>query len=180
MTNKVCVFLGSSLGAKPQYTEAAKLLGKELATRNLELVYGGASVGLMGVLAQSVLDNDGVAIGVLPKFLGDKEIAHQQLTKLHIVHNMHERKQLMADLADAFITLPGGLGTLEELFEVWTWANIGVHNKPIGLLNVEGFFDPLIDMLNHFTEENFLRNKAKNYVKIAHSVSDLLDQFDLS
>ncbi len=154
---RICVFSGSSLGARPEYGTAARGLGDALARRGIGLVYGGASVGLMGETADAALAGGGEAIGVLPKALADLEIAHGGLTELRIVSSMHERKAQMADLSDAFIALPGGIGTLEETFEVWTWSQLGLHSKPVGLLNVAGFYDGLEGFLDRLVDERFVK-----------------------
>jgi uncharacterized protein (TIGR00730 family) len=155
----VCVYCGSSLGASSAYADAARLLARTLVSDNIALVYGGGNVGLMGVIADEVIRLGGEAIGVIPKALMDKEVGHGGLTRLHIVKNMHERKALMADLSDAFIAMPGGIGTLEELFEVFTWSQLGLHDKPIGLLNVDGFYNGLITFLQHVVAERFLKTE---------------------
>ena len=142
MIQRICVFCGSSDGAKPEYLDAATELGKQLAATNIGLVYGGASVGLMGAVADAVLAAGGEVTGVMPRSLVEREVAHSKLRDLRVVGSMHERKALMTELADAFIALPGGLGTLEEFFEVWTWAQLGEHTKPLGMLNVAGYYDP--------------------------------------
>jgi uncharacterized protein (TIGR00730 family) len=152
----ICVFAGSNQGIRAEYSEAARALGRELAARKLALVYGGSSVGLMGVLADSVLAAGGSAIGVLPKGLFKREVAHPRLTDLREVSSMHERKALMADLAGGFIALPGGFGTFDELFEIITWAQIGLHRKPIGLLDAHGYFEPLLALVRHATREGFI------------------------
>jgi uncharacterized protein (TIGR00730 family) len=154
---RYCVFSGSSPGTRPAYTQAAIDLGHLLAAADIGLVYGGASVGLMGALADSVLQAGGEVIGVIPQSLVDKEVAHEGLSDLRVTKSMHERKALMADLADGFIALPGGIGTLEELFEVWTWAQLGHHAKPCALLNIEGFYDGLVTFLDHVATEGFLK-----------------------
>lgn len=154
---RICVFCGSSFGEKQAYREAAHALGEAIAAQGLGLVYGGASVGLMGTVADAALAAGGEVIGVLPKSLHDVEIGHTGLSKLHIVDSMHERKALMADLSDAFAVLPGGIGTLEEAFEVWTWSQLGIHQKSLGLLNVAGFYDRLEGFLDHVTSEGFVR-----------------------
>src|SRR5262245_7535509 len=146
---RVCVFTGSSPGARPEYRRAAEALGHELAHRGLGLVYGGARVGLMGMLADAALSSGGEVIGVIPERLKSREIAHGNLTELRVVGSMHERKQQMAQLADAFIAMPGGLGTLEEFTEVMTWAQLGLHRKPCGLLNVHDYYKCFIDLLDH-------------------------------
>ena len=154
---RVCVYCGSSSGVNPLHREAATRLGALLATRGIGVVYGGGNVGLMGVLADAALRAGGEVIGVIPAALMDKELGHGGVTKLHVVTSMHERKQLMADLSDGFISLPGGIGTLEELFETFTWLQLGFHDKPVGLLNVDGFYDHLLTFLRHVAVEGFLR-----------------------
>jgi hypothetical protein len=152
----VCVFCGSRPGNRPEYVESATRLGAELARRGLTLVYGGASVGVMGAVADGALGAGGRVVGVLPEFLGSKEIAHPALTELHRVGSMHERKALMEQRSDAFIALPGGFGTLDELFEIVTWAQLGLHRKPMGLLDTRGFFQPLLAMARHLAQEGFV------------------------
>jgi len=154
---RLCVFCGSSAGQDPIYLETARLLGETLARNGIELVYGGASVGLMGAVADAALAHGGHVIGVMPQALFDKEIAHTGLSDLRVVGSMHERKALMAELSDGFIALPGGLGTFEELFEVWTWAQLGYHKKPCALLNVAGFYDKLADFLDDVVERGFVK-----------------------
>lgn len=153
----VCVFCGSSSGAGTRYVDAATSLGEYLARSGVQVVYGGAHVGTMGVLADAALAAGGEVVGVIPEGMVEREIAHTGLTELHVVADMHERKALMAERADAFIALPGGAGTLEELFEVWTWAQLGLHAKPIGLLDIDGFYQPLRAMVDHMVDEGFLR-----------------------
>jgi uncharacterized protein (TIGR00730 family) len=153
----VCVYCGSSNGAKPLYAQAARDFGHALVEANLALVYGGGKVGLMGVIADTVMAAGGRAIGVIPELLVDKEVGHVGLTELHVVPDMHQRKKMMADLSDAFVAMPGGAGTLEELFEVYTWAQLGYHQKPVALLNIDGFYDPLINLLQHTVDEGFMR-----------------------
>ncbi|SEN64708.1 hypothetical protein SAMN05192533_11694 [Mesobacillus persicus] len=155
----LAVFCGSSFGASEIYTLGAIQLGKELARQNITLVYGGSSIGLMGVLADTVLREGGQVIGVIPKILEEREIAHKGLTQLITVETMHERKAKMADLADGFIVLPGGAGTLEEFFEVFTWGQIGLHQKPCGLLNINQYYRPLIQLFDHMVEQQFLQKK---------------------
>ncbi|MDD1633959.1 MAG: TIGR00730 family Rossman fold protein, partial [Methylococcaceae bacterium] len=147
--NSICIYCGSSPGRLDAYASAAFSLAESLVSRNIRLVYGGASIGIMGMVADQVLKLGGQVIGVIPKALAHKEVAHHHLTELHVTQSMHERKMLMAELSDGFIALPGGIGTLEELFEIWTWAQLGFHNKPCGLLNVEGYYDSLIGFLDH-------------------------------
>lgn len=154
---RVCIFCGSRSGEAPTYRETAQRLGRLLVAERWGLVYGAGHVGLMGMLADAVLAAGGEVIGVIPQALVDRELAHQGLTALHVVETMHQRKALMADLADAFIALPGGFGTADELFEILTWAQLGIHTKPIGLLNVDGFFDPLLAWLDLCVREQFLR-----------------------
>ena len=165
MTKKfhsVCVYCGSAKGNNPVYADAAKALGRALVQHNLSLVYGGGHVGLMGIVADAVLDAGGEVTGVIPKALMDTEVGHERLTRLLVVKDMHERKALMAEHADGFIAMPGGIGTLEELFETLTWAQLGFHEKPIGLLNVASFYDPLIEFLRHQTSQGFLRAEHKD------------------
>lgn len=172
------IFCGSSAGTNPIYIEVAEEIGKELAVRGKTLVYGGAQVGCMGAVANAALRKDGEVIGVIPQKLKDVEIAHHHLTKLHIVETMHERKAKMADLADGFIALPGGAGTLEEWFEVFTWAQIGYHEKPCGLLNVNHFFDPLIKMIDHTIQEGFMNEAYREMIIISSDPKELLDKID--
>jgi uncharacterized protein (TIGR00730 family) len=153
----LCVYCGSSIGAKPSYADAARLLAKEMVSADVSLVYGGGNIGLMGVIADEVMRLGGTVTGVIPKALMEKEVGHLGLSQLHVVKDMHERKALMAELSDAFVAMPGGIGTLEELFEVMTWAQLGFHEKPIGLLNVNGFYSGLITFLQHVVNERFLR-----------------------
>ena len=164
---RICVFAGSSPGTRPEYAQAAQELGTALATQHIGLVYGGASVGLMGVLADAALAAGGEVIGVIPQGLFRREIAHANLTQLHEVKSMHERKALMSDLAHGFIALPGGYGTFDELFEITTWAQIGLHSKPIGLLNVANFFAPLLSLIEHASREGFI--PAYNRHLLLHS-----------
>ncbi len=155
----LCVFCGSNYGSKPDYELAALTLGQELARRDITLVYGGGKVGLMGAVADAVIKAGGKAIGVIPEFLQLKELAHHDLTELHVVDSMHSRKKMMSDLSDGFIAMPGGFGTFEELFEVLTWSQLGMHQKPIGLLNVAGFYDPLVTLAQHTVAQGFVREQ---------------------
>ncbi|MGG0658317.1 TIGR00730 family Rossman fold protein [Rummeliibacillus pycnus] len=173
---KLAVFCGSSNGASYVYIEGAKKLGKELAKRNIALVYGGASVGVMGAVANSVLEEGGYVIGVMPSFLEKREISHKNLSELIVVDSMHERKAKMADLADGFIALPGGPGTLEEFFEVFTWAQLGLHRKPCGLLNINHYYDPLITLFNHMADEKFLHEQYRSMALVNEEPKELLDQ----
>lgn len=170
----VCVYCGSSPGFRPEYTEAAKVLGRMMAEQGLSLVYGGGKVGLMGIVADSVLAHGGTVIGIIPDALMQKEVGHRGLTELHVVRNMHERKQMMADRADAFIAMPGGVGTFEELFETFTWAQLGYHDKPVGLLNVAGFYDGMLAFLNHAVGEGFLKQVHADMLHVSTQPQDLL------
>jgi len=174
---RVCVFCGSSAGRRETYAEAARTLARALVDRGLGLVYGGGSVGLMGLLADAVLDAGGEAIGVLPRGLARKEYAQEGLTALHLVGSMHERKALMASLADGFVGLPGGLGTLEEVFEVLTWAQLGIHQKPVGLVDVDGYWTGLRALLQHAVAEGFVRPEYARLLLIEATPPALLDRF---
>ena len=174
---RICVFAGSNYGNRPEYRQAAQALGQELAARGLGLVYGGAEVGLMGVIADTVLAHGGEVIGVIPRGLFKREIAHSGLTQLHEVSSMHERKALMADLADGFIALPGGFGTFDELFEITTWAQLGLHNKPIGLLDAAGYFTPLLALITHASTEGFIPPRHTDIILHESTPSVLLDRF---
>jgi uncharacterized protein (TIGR00730 family) len=171
----ICVYAGSNSGTRPQYQQAAQALGHELVVRQLGLVYGGGHVGLMGTLADAVLAEGGEVIGVMPAALFPKEVAHKNITQLYEVGSMHERKALMAELADGFIALPGGFGTYDELFEMITWAQIGLHTKPVGLLNVEGFYDPLLAMIQHASTEGFISQHHTQLVLHKDNPAELLD-----
>jgi uncharacterized protein (TIGR00730 family) len=162
----VCVYCGSSDGAKPLYRDAAKAFGRALVAANLSLVYGGGKVGLMGVIADEVMAAGGRAIGVIPELLVDKEVGHDGLSELHVVPDMHRRKKMMVDLSDAFVALPGGAGTLDELFEVFTWAQLGYHQKAVAVLNIDGFYDPLISMLQHTVQAGFMRQAYFDILQI--------------
>jgi len=173
---RVCVFAGSSSGARPEYRAAAVELGRLLAARKIGLVYGGARVGLMGAVADAVLEGGGYVTGVIPRSLAKREVAHTGLTDLRVVTSMHERKALMADLSDGFIALPGGWGTLDEFFEILTWAQLSLHQKPCGLLNVHGYFDGLLSFLEHSTKEGFVRREYQSMISVSDSASALLEQ----
>lgn len=175
--NRICVYCGSSGGRQPLYAEAARALGATLAERKLGLVYGGASIGVMGAVAEAVLAAGGEAIGVIPTVLMRKEVAHQSLTELREVATMHERKALMVELADGFMALPGGFGTLDELFEILTWAQLGMHQKPCGILNVGGYFDHLITFMRHSVAEEFVREPQLQALLIDDDPARLLDRF---
>jgi uncharacterized protein (TIGR00730 family) len=172
----VCVYCGSRFGASPAFLEAAQALGQAIAKRGWRLVYGGGNVGLMGATADAALAAGGHVVGVIPERLMNREVGHRGLTKLHVVQTMHERKRLMAELADAFIALPGGIGTLEELFEVWTWRHLGYHDQPMGLLNVGGFYDPLLAFMNHTREAGFIDDLQQAMLTVSADPQDLLDR----
>ena len=172
---RVCVYAGSNPGSNPAYAEASVALGNELAARGIGLVYGGGKVGLMGVIADAVLAAGGEAIGVMPQALIDREIGHTGLTELKVVDLMHERKAQMAELADAFIALPGGIGTLEELIEIYTWSQLGIHDKACGVLNVRGYYDGLAIFLDHAVSEGFLRAQHRAVLSISADPAALLD-----
>lgn len=174
---RICVFTGSNMGIRAEYREAARNLGHELLARGVGLVYGGASVGLMGVMADTVLAGGGEVIGVIPRALFQREVAHRNLTRLHKVGSMHERKALMADLSDGFIALPGGFGTLDELFEITTWAQLGLHSKPVGLFDVADYFTPLLAMIRHAAEEGFIPHPHEHILLHRYSPAALLDAF---
>ena len=173
---RVCVFCGSQFGVRPAYREAAEALGRLLAERGIGLVYGGGCVGLMGALADAVLACGGEVIGVIPDSLMRREVGHRGVTKLHVVETMHERKKLMADLADAFIALPGGFGTLEEFLEIVTWSQLGIQQKPCGLLNVAQYWKGLLKVLDHAVDEGFLRPENSQLVLVASTPEYLLEK----
>jgi uncharacterized protein (TIGR00730 family) len=175
---RVCVYAGSNPGADPAYAEAAAELAELLASRDIGVVYGGGKVGLMGILADSALAAGGEVIGVIPQDLMDREIGHGGLTELHVVGSMHERKALMAELSDAFVALPGGAGTLEELIEVYTWSQLGLHDKPMGVLNVRGYYHGLAALLDHAVQEGFLRPQHRAAMHSAATPAELLGLFD--
>lgn len=176
VVGRVCVFCGSSAGTRPAYADAARELGELLARRGICLVYGGGDVGLMGVLADSALAAGGEVIGVIPRALADREVAHGGLTALHVVRTMHERKQMMHDLSDGFIALPGGLGTLEEFFEVLTWGQLGMHAKPCGILDVEGYYEPMLALLDRAVDDQLLKPENRAMLMYDTSAERLLDR----
>ncbi|HYC88763.1 MAG TPA: TIGR00730 family Rossman fold protein [Thermoanaerobaculia bacterium] len=178
MIRRICVFCGSNAGSEELYVEAARDLGRLFAREGIGLVYGGGSVGLMGELADAVLGAGGEVIGVIPHALWAREVGHRGLTDIHIVETMHERKAMMSDLADAFIALPGGLGTLEEIFEIWTWAQLGLHAKPLGFLDVNGFYTPLMQFLDRAARERFLREEHRAIAVVERDAEALLKRFD--
>ncbi len=173
---RICVYCGSKPGSRPEYLESAKNLGHALLARNIGLVYGGASVGLMGKIAVTMIENGGETIGVIPESLFDSEIVHPGLTELITVENMHQRKETMASLADGFIALPGGFGTLEEVFEAITWSQLKIHIKPIGLLNVCGYYDPLSAFIDHAVAQEFIKPKHQSLYTIHDDPDNLLDE----
>jgi uncharacterized protein (TIGR00730 family) len=175
---RICIFCGSSSGTRPEYRVAAEEMGKELVRRNIGLVYGGGNVGLMGALADTVLQAGGEVVGVIPERLMMREVGHDGLTKLHVVRSMHERKALMADLSDAFIALPGGFGTFEEFCEIVTWAQLGLHAKPCGILNVNGYYSPLLAMFDHAVREGFLKVENRELVLARDSIVELLQAME--
>ncbi len=172
--NRICVFCGSKTGNSPLFLEAAIQLGRVLAERGLDLVYGGASIGLMGAVADSVLTGGGKVVGVIPEAMASKEVAHDGLTEMHVVSSMHERKSMMARLADAFVALPGGFGSFEELLEMITWAQLGIHRKPVGILNVAGYYDPLIQLFEGAIEAGFIKPRNRQLFVIEQEADRLL------
>lgn len=174
--NNITVFCGSSAGNEAQFKEQAYLLGQTLAAQNIGLVYGGAAIGLMGAVASGAIEHGGTVTGVLPRFLQTKEIAHDGLSELILVDTMHERKQKMNELSDGVIALPGGYGTLEELFEMLTWAQLSLHEKPIALLNIDGFYDELIAMIDKMVQKGFLNKEYKEMIIVSADIDQLIDQ----
>jgi uncharacterized protein (TIGR00730 family) len=174
----ICVYCGASSGRNPLYAEGARALAQELVRRNIGLVYGGASVGVMGTVANAVLERGGRVVGVIPEALLSRELAHHGLTELRVTKSMHERKAVMAELADGFIALPGGIGTFEEIFEAWTWAQLGFHAKPCGILNVAGYFDRLIEFLNQAAEEEFIKPQHREMLIVESDPLRILDRFE--
>lgn len=175
---RITVFCGSNSGSDPLFKTEAYNLGKALAKKNIELVYGGAKVGLMGAVADGTLDNGGRAIGVLPQFLKEKELEHKGLSEIYIVDTMHERKAKMSELCDGIITLPGGFGTLEELFEMLTWAQLALHKKPIGLLNINNYYSPLLDMIETMIASDFLKEEYRNIVLVSNNIEELISKME--
>lgn len=173
---RICINCGSSPGLLPEYMECAQRLGAYLAGQKIEIVYGGADVGLMGAVANAALENNGVVIGVIPKSIRDK-VGHKKLSKLHTVGSMHERKQLMFDLSDAFIALPGGFGTLDEILEILTWSQLGFHSKPCGFLNIAGYYDRLISFLDYSVQQRFVKQLHRDSILVAGSPEELHRQF---
>ncbi len=171
---RICVFCGSSPGVTDVYRQAAADFGRLLADNKIGLVYGGGAVGLMGAVANAAVDAGGAVTGIIPKKLADAEIANEKVTDLHVVSSMHDRKAMMADMSDAFVALPGGIGTFEELFEAWTWSQLGYHQKPCAILNVDGFFDQLIGFLDHVVDQGFLKPKHRGMLIYSTDQMDLL------
>ena len=171
---RICVFCGSNHGARPAYTDTAQQLGKALVSHEIGLVYGGGSIGLMTVIADAVLEEKGEVIGVIPHALSSKEFAHSGLTELRLVSSMHERKAVMAELSDAFIAMPGGCGTLDEFFEIVTWAQLGLHTKPIGLLNVGGYFDLLLKFIDYMLQERFISTEHRQLIITSNDPEELI------
>ena len=176
LVERICVFCGASPGARPEYAEAAAELARLLVADGIGVVYGGGGVGMMGALADAVLAEGGEIIGVIPRALVDREIAHRDVPDMRVVGSMHERKALMAELADAFVALPGGLGTLEELFEVYTWAQLGLHRKPCALLDVEGYYEGVVDFLAHAVEERFVRAEHREMLMVETEPRSLIER----
>jgi len=175
---RICVFCGANSGKKPEYKSAAIHLADELVSRNIEIVYGGGSIGLMGVLAERAMELGGKVTGVIPEALALKEVAHDTISELIVVGSMHERKAKMAELSDGFISLPGGIGTIEETFEMLTWSQLGFHNKPCGIINVLGFYNKLIEFLNHTSEEKFFMDIYRRMLIVETDPSALLERFE--
>jgi hypothetical protein len=178
--SSICVFCGSNAGAQAAYLEAAEAVGRGLAQRGVRVVYGGGKVGMMGAVADAARAAGGEVVGVIPQAIFDLEIGHTGLDDLRVVGSMHERKALMAELSDAFIALPGGVGTLEELFEVYTWAQLGIHAKPLGLIDVAGYYEPLVAFLDHAVQERFVRPQTRTLLAVSESLDDLLAQLRAS
>lgn len=176
--NSICVFCGSKSGSDPQYHESAQELGRLLAERNITLVYGGGSVGLMGIIADAVLAAGGKVIGVIPRQLATRELLHPGVEEMHVVEDMHTRKAKMAEFSDAFIAMPGGFGTLEELFEVVSWVQLGIYLKPIGLLNTSGFYDPLLNLVEHCIDTEFIKPKYRDLIIADETPATLVDQLE--
>ena len=174
---RVCVFCGSSTGSRSDYTQIAAATGEAIARRGLGLVYGGGHVGLMGIAADAAMRCGGEVIGVITEALRDREVAHEKLPHLHVVRTMHERKAKMAELSDAFLVLPGGIGTMEEFFEVWTWGQLGEHQKPVGVVNAASYFDSLIQFIGHMEVEGFLKPKHREMLIVRHTPTEVLDAF---
>ncbi len=176
--NSVCVYCGSSPGDLPVYLESAREVGMALADQGIRLIYGGGNVGLMGAVADGALEHSGEVIGIIPSKIVDLEVAHEGLTRLEIVDTMHERKNRMAELSDAFLALPGGIGTIEEIFEAYTWTQLGYHNKPCGLLNISGYFNSLIDFMKHMCDSKFLREEHYETLIVENDINSMLEKLE--
>jgi uncharacterized protein (TIGR00730 family) len=176
----ICVYCGSRSGASPAYAQAAQAVGTWIGQQGARLVYGGGHAGLMGVVADATLASGGAVFGVIPRALENRELAHHGLTELQVVDTMHQRKALMAQASDAFLALPGGIGTLEELFEVWTWLQLGYHDKPVGLLNVAGYFDDLLRFLDHTASQGFVNGEQRALLQVDHDAERLLNRLVVS
>lgn len=177
MIRNICVYCGSNPGKRPEYREGAVNLAEALVNEDIGLVYGGGSVGLMGILADAVLERGGKVTGVIPEDLVRREVGHEGLTELRVVDSMHERKATMSELSDGYIAMPGGLGTLEELFEMLTWAQLGIHRKPVAALNIDGYYDQLVSFLDHGVEQGFIKAPHRNMLMVEEDPADLLSQF---
>ena len=175
---RLAVYCGSAMGSDPAFAATAQALGEEMARRGIGLVYGGGRLGLMGVVADAVMGNGGEAYGVIPQALVDLEVAHTGLTEIHLVANMHERKAMMTELTDAFVAIPGGIGTLDELFEAWTWHALGYHAKPLALLNVHGFWNDLIGFMDHVAASGFLSPARRAHLLVADTIGEAIDRLD--
>lgn len=175
---RLCVFCGANPGKQPCYIEQARALGTAIAKTGITLIYGGAGVGLMGALADAALEAGGEVIGIIPQALMEKEVGHIRLTQMHVVNSMHQRKALMAEMTNGFIALPGGIGTMEELFEVWTWAQLGYHDKPCALLNVEGYYNPLIRFIDQMTHQGFIRPEHRDMLIVAPDIPALFKRLE--
>ncbi|WP_422345647.1 TIGR00730 family Rossman fold protein [Parasphingorhabdus sp.] len=173
---RLAVYCGASAGGDPVFAETAKKLGQVMAERNIDLVFGGGRLGLMGIIADAVLEGGGKVYGVIPEMLKDHEVAHTGLTELHVVTSMHERKAKMTELTDGFVAIPGGIGTLDELFEAWTWKALGYHGKPIGLLNVNGYWDSLTTFLDNVAGHGFMSSARREQLLLSNNINDILDQ----
>jgi uncharacterized protein (TIGR00730 family) len=178
LNGRICVFTGSQSGARAEYADAARQMSRELVERGYGVVYGGGNVGLMAVIADAVLERGGHVTGVIPDTLVSQEVAHRGLSELRVVQSMHERKAMMAELSDGFIAMPGGIGTMEEFFEVLSWAQLGLHDKPCGLLNIGGYYDHLIRFMNHAVDQQFLKPKHRALLIVEEEPTQLLDRFE--
>lgn len=174
----ICIFCGSKNGDDPSYSAGVRSFGEMLAAAGITMVYGGGDIGLMGEAADSVIGAGGEVIGIIPKFMLETEVGHRGITRLEVVRSMHERKARMAELSDAFVAFPGGIGTLEELFETWTWAQLGLHDKPMVLVNTNGYFDSMLEFISHMVDEGFLRERVKGLLAVASGPESVLETID--